>query len=152
MPWVRSGVANVEIDGAIRAAIRSLSYFDPRAEAELAQLIADDWPAFCSGARHLRKHPELFNEAGREQMTAAIAAIRGFISFAVWKTVFDGSEHIWGEYCATVELRASVKACCSASRRLDGLVWPRSDRPELPLSECDAEWCSCRWLQNTDGL
>lgn len=150
MPWVRSGIAEVEIDGAVKAAVRLLRYFDPAKEMMIADLIAARWQDFCSGARYLRKHPDVFNDYGRSHQTAAIAALRGFVTFAVWRTVFDGSEYIWSKYASHVELRSNAKACCAQSRPLDGLVLPREERYQLPLKDCDREWCSCRWLERPD--
>lgn len=150
MPWVRFGVANVEIDGAVRAMLGLYPYLEPAYEKEIAEIIAADWPAFCSRARYLRQFPHIFSAYGRESISHSIKATRGFMIFAVWKTVFDGSEHIWGQRCSNVELRASVKECCSTSKGHNGVVITRKDRPQLPLAGCDAEWCSCRWFEVDD--
>lgn len=147
MAFVRSGPAQVEIDGAVSFAVRKLGYIRPDAAGELAELIASDWEGFCSGARFLRTRPDLFTDKGLAKLGHAITALRCQITFDVRTTVFNGTEHLWSKHCANVRLRASVKACCAASLAIDGLLLPRQQRFELPLLECDAEWCSCAWMQ-----
>lgn len=148
MPSFRYFSAIVDAESVAAAVVRRPNgYLRPDAVNELAELIAEDFDAFCSKAAPLRRNKHLFTPLGLSVLPRAIKATRGFVSADVALSYFNATEHLWSVDCDHVEFRASVKDCCASARRLDGLIVHRHDRFGLTLPDCDADYCPCRWVR-----
>ncbi|MBX9860498.1 MAG: hypothetical protein K2Y20_13055, partial [Sphingomonas sp.] len=95
---------------------------------------------------------DVLSESGRRTPHEAARAIALRVIFTVRRAEFDSNEPSWSTFCEQVVFaaRAQPEFHCSKSLGLHGTEFRRSDRPQLPLADCEKLWCPCRWDWVTD--
>lgn len=139
----------------VHEAVEALGYFRREAADQLVSIYEQLWPKGISATMLLSRGIDiapLLSATGAADHRLAAEATTLRVIFNLRRQEFDANEPNWSTISSRVQLRASIAACCEASRALDGTAFARQERPSLPLPSCDAEWCSCHWMQLTDPL
>jgi hypothetical protein len=132
------------LDEIVAEAVLALGYFRVDSISPLTKLFEGLWPQGVSGQMLLSQREaanELLSEKGIENPRHAAIATATRIIFNVRRA----ENRPFPDFIKRVELRGMTEYSCSAIRQYDGVVVPIADRFELPLPDCCAEWCACRW-------
>lgn len=143
------------VPGFVREAIKALGYFRSDRADQLIALFADIWPKGLSADVLLRHYEAITPLLSSKGLSNPRHAARATTLRVIFNQQRHEAKELFSDHpylSATVTFRARGDACCSRSREMDGNVSLLSDRTDLPLPGCNAEWCPCRWDGNADGL
>lgn len=172
MASVGEGGQKVRLDPLVKEAVEALGFFRPDAVEAISNRMARLWGnndyTFANDGERIKPFPEepkrpisreiweSLTDRGREDPTFACKATLLRVSFNVYR-VRDAANLAMRKKLATSAVFAGVtEYTCAAGRACEGQRVPLKrrllgvferdcDPPKLPLSDCDAAWCACRW-------
>lgn len=162
--------APAELDHYVWEAVEQLGYFRGNRIVELAEIYRRLWVKGVSGkmlnyndldemnedekreaglgrGRMPRIIWQLLSDKGRLDPHLAVEATTNRVFFNLRRHEDNAAEAHWGAFASQVQFVARARSDyhCSRSLALNGIIMARRERFDLPLSECDKEWCPCRW-------
>jgi hypothetical protein len=162
-------VGLLDIRPFVREAVDALGYFKPDCSDDLALLFVKMWreksatmlfygsavgkdltdeeklAAGLTKARMPRSLWKILSKKGQLDPCHAAKATTLRMNFNVmrWRSMqMDAHE---AAMSSTIEFRGLSDSSCAACRPHMNKIIPRSEKYPLPLPDCTAEWCSCRW-------
>jgi hypothetical protein len=162
-------VGSLDIRPFVREAVEALGYFIPDRSDDLALLFVKMWreksatmlfygsavgddltegeklAAGLTKARMPRSLWQILSDKGRLDPRHAAKATTLRMNFNVMRWRSIQMNEFEAEISSRIEFRGLGEYSCDACRPHMNKVIPRSARFPMPLPECTAEWCSCRW-------
>lgn len=172
MASVVEGGQTMTLDPLVKEAIETLGFFRPEAVKIIADRIARLWGnndyTFANDGERIRPFAdepkrlisrevwECLSDRGREDPAFACKATLLRVSFGVYRLRDAASFERRRSVASVARFAGVTQYTCAAGRACEGKhvslrrralgLFERDVRlPELPLSDCAAAWCACRW-------
>ncbi|MEO0642493.1 MAG: hypothetical protein AAFY47_03630 [Pseudomonadota bacterium] len=135
-----------EFRGRLLEAVCRLGYFKIGEFERLLDHYIRAWPEGVSGSL-IRTDDilPLLTEKGSKAPYHAqkVTFARAFMNLR--RQEWEGKQELLATFSSQVQFAARGEHVCDMAEEIDGQVVERSRRIRIPLENCGAEYCGCRW-------